>query len=261
MPSPSPTRRAADFEKAARFDNFAGLRNGLKQIAADRGDWAGIPMPLEGHRLIINPKFQDAALLGEIGQKPPEPDEPGLKLRNQFYSGERRCDVLIWEKDGKIEWGLNAAFHHFQHDLLTMGASVVWGVEQEHNALQLLATLLKPHAFKYYLMTGMFLEKSDRSGLTYMFRRLKPTVVIDSREGESMRYEIGETEARHRKDDMPRIICCLCMHPIAYYEGSWAGAMCPSDDVIAHLMMMRGDEAMFWRRSNQHPPYRPEAGL
>jgi hypothetical protein len=37
--------------------------------------------------------------------------------------------------------------------------------------------------------------------------------------------------------------------------------MCPTDDVIAHLALMRGDEAMFWRRCNQHPPYRPEAGL
>lgn len=32
-------------------------------------------------------------------------------------------------------------------------------------------------------------------------------------------------------------------------------------DVIAHLALMRGDEHMFWKRSNQHPPYRPEAGL
>jgi hypothetical protein len=51
------------------------------------------------------------------------------------------------------------------------------------------------------------------------------------------------------------------MHPIAYYHGSWAGAMCPTDDVIAHLSLMRGDEAMFWKRSTQHPAYRPEAGL
>jgi hypothetical protein len=51
------------------------------------------------------------------------------------------------------------------------------------------------------------------------------------------------------------------MHPIAYYEGSWAGAMCPTDDVIAHLMLMRGDEPMFWKRSSQHPATSPAAGL
>ena len=58
-----------------------------------------------------------------------------------------------------------------------------------------------------------------------------------------------------------RILACLCLHPIAYYADSWAGAMCPTDDVIAHLMLMRGDEPMFWRRSNQHAPTRPEAAL
>jgi hypothetical protein len=55
--------------------------------------------------------------------------------------------------------------------------------------------------------------------------------------------------------------CTLCLHPIGYYANSWAGAMCPTDDVIAHLMMMRADEPMFWRKANQHPPHRPEAGL
>ena len=77
------------------------------------------------------------------------------------------------------------------------------------------------------------------------FRRLKPTVAISLK----------------GTDKSPRILCALCLHPIAYYEDSWAGAMCPTDDVIAHLALMRGDEAMYWRRANQHPPWRPEAGL
>jgi hypothetical protein len=31
--------------------------------------------------------------------------------------------------------------------------------------------------------------------------------------------------------------------------------------VVAHLMLMRGDEHLFWRKANQHPPYQPEAGM
>ena len=57
------------------------------------------------------------------------------------------------------------------------------------------------------------------------------------------------------------MLCAPCLHPIAYYDGSWAGAMCPTDDVIAHLALMRGDEHMFWRRANQHAPWRREAGV
>jgi hypothetical protein len=51
------------------------------------------------------------------------------------------------------------------------------------------------------------------------------------------------------------------MHPLGYYGRSWAGCMVPTDDVIAHLLFMRGDEARFWGQCNHHEPWRPEAGL
>ena len=111
--------------------------------------------------------------------------------------------------------------------------------------LQLLGTLLRHHVFKQYLLTGMFLETSKRSGLTYLFRRLKPTVVLDARD----------------QAKSIRVLCALCLHPIGFYLESWAGAMTPTDDLIAHLMLMRGDEPMLWRRSNQHEPWHPEAAL
>lgn len=34
--------------------------------------------------------------------------------------------------------------------------------------------------------------------------------------------------------------------------------MVPTDDIIAHLIMMRGDERSYWSKANQHAP---EAGL
>ena len=58
-----------------------------------------------------------------------------------------------------------------------------------------------------------------------------------------------------------RILACLCMHTIGYYRDTWAGALCPTDDVIAHLILCRGDERLYWSRCNQHAPGRPEAGL
>ena len=134
-------------------------------------------------------------------------------------------------------------------DLQTMGASDAWGLEQETKALELLSSMTSERQMKQYLLTGMFLETSKRSGVMYVFRRLKPTVALAAHPG--LPEERGGMS----------ILCTLCMHPIAYYAGSWAGAMCPTDDVIAHLTMMRGDEKMFWRRANQHPPHRPEAGL
>lgn len=233
------------------LDGYHGLRSALAEIAADRDDWAGIPMPLDDQRLIVEPSYPKAQALMMMGlganDRPDEDD--GWRMRNSWYSGRHRCDIILMERDGVIDWGKLAAFHHITHDLQTMGASDAWGIEQEARAVGLLATMISHRQFKQYMLTGMFPERSKRSGVTYLFRRLKPTVALAAHPG------------LPEKPGGMRILCALCMHPIAYYHGSWAGAMCPTDDVIAHLTMMRGDEKMFWRRSNQHPPYRPEAGL
>lgn len=223
------------------------LRNRLNDLAKMRGEWAGLPMPLEGERLIVEPRYPFAEGLMAIGRQADEQDiDPDLrdaKVRNSFYSTRRRCQITIFETtDGRVDWGLEPAFHHITMDLQTLGCAEAWGMEQETAALELLSTLIDPRRFKQYLLTGSFIETSRRSGVVYMFRRLKPTVAI-------------------RSEDSVRVMCALCMHPIAYYARSWAGAMCPTDDVVAHLMLMRGDEAMFWRRSTQHPSWRPEAGL
>lgn len=233
------------------LDNFAELRNGIRRVATLLNEWAGIPMPLEGEQLVIEPNYPKAKeLMAVCGQEektiPKETDDElnGAKFRSSFWSCAKRSTVNVIElSNGRITYGLRHGIHHFSYDLRTLGCSQAWGIEQESNAVHLLATLLRHHQFKQYMLTGMFLESSERSRVTYMFRRLKPTICMSSR------------------TDSVKILCALCLHPIAYYEDSWAGAMCPTDDVIAHLMLMRGDEPMFWRRANQHAPHLPEAGL
>lgn len=214
-------------------------------IAQRDGEWAGIPMPMEGEQLVIEPKYYKAKELMEMCGQDEGPPGPlaGATLRGRFYSTAKSCDIYIVDHDGKVTWGFVPAVHHFELDLRTLGCADAWGMDQEFNALNTLGELVNQRQLKQYMLTGMFLETSKRSGKTYCFRRLKPTVVIHAPKGKM------------------RILTTLCLHPIAYYSGSWAGAMCPTDDVIAHLMLMRGDEPMFWRRANQHAAHRPEAGL
>ncbi len=241
---PCQDERAADFALLNALDSHSDLRNGIRKIAELRGDWAGIPMPLEGQRLIIEPKFPNGKGLSEIGSPEEVVQDNGEIMRNSFWSTQQRREILVWQNaDGSIEWGAVGCGHHFDYDLHTLMCSQAWGIEQESNAVKTLAALVNHHQFRQYMLTGMFIETSKRSGVSYMFRRLKPTVAIKEVNGAM------------------KILCALCLHPIAYYAGSWAGAMCPTDDVLAHLMLMRGDEPSFWKQSNQHPAWKPEAGL
>jgi len=227
-----------------QFDRFAGMRNTLRSMGDAIDEWAGIPMPLEGERLTIEPRYPKAQELMAICGQKKEEEPGGHKVRNVFWSDKLRSDIVVGElPDGKVAWGIKPGVHHLDMDLHTLGCADAWGIEQERRALNLLAGLIRHHQFKQYLLTGMFLEKSARTGIMYLFRRLKPTVAIRA-DGEEC-----------------RILCTLCMHPIGYYQSTWAGAMCPSDDVVAHLQLMRAEEPMYWRRANQHAPYRPEAGL
>lgn len=227
------------------LDGFSDLRNGLRRVADANHDWAGIPMPISGQRLVIEPHFPKAAELRAITEPPEEALPDDVAFINRWWSPRLRAEVYVWSEGGRI---LHAVLptHPLSLILGALGCSQAWGIEQEAKATQLLGTLVRHHQFKQYMLTGMFLETSKRSGLSYLFRRLRPTVVIDARD---------KSEARSR------ILCCLCMHPIAYYRDTFAGAMTPTDDVVAHLMMMRGDEHMFWKRSSQHQADRPEAAL
>ncbi len=228
------------------------VRLALERVAKRDGEWAGIPCPLDGQRLVMDPLYPKAEALAALNVaclktevKLPHWTD-GLKHRNTFWSWKWRADVAILERpDGRITYGLIPAVHGLGYAMETMRSADAWSLETEERALATLKTLTSNRQYHQYMLTGMFLEKSRRSGHHYIFRKLRPTVVL-----------------RHPGEDGNLdILCTLCLHPIAYYSGSWAGAMCPTDDVLAHLMLMRGDEPMFWRRANQHAAYRPESGL
>lgn len=236
--------QAGELEALRSLDAFARLRGTLAHIAEEREEWAGIPIPIDGERLIIEKSYPFAML----GHDPKDDSEDAeWRVRNTFYSRRWRIDVHVVEnrETGAVRFFATPASNGLDKQLHTIGASFAWGIEQESKALQLLGTMVRHHIMKQYLLTGMFLETSHRSGVTYLFRKLRPTVAL---------------RPNKAGNDM-RVLCCLCMHPIGYYANSWGGAMCPTDDVIAHLSMMRADEHMFWRRCNQHPAHRPEGGL
>lgn len=226
-------------------DRLHEARMFLKALAEESEEWCGIPMPLgKEEELVIEPSYPYANLFND---KEVERDDEDYRVRNSFVSRKRQCVVHVYEESaapGKVKClKIPRGPRRTDMEIKTMACSDAWGVIQEQKALQTLATMIRHHHFKRYLLTGMFLESSKRSGVVYIFRKLRPTIALKAH-GEKM-----------------EILCALCMHPIGYYMDTWAGSMCPTDDVIAHLALMRGDEHMFWKRCNQHQPDAPGAGL
>lgn len=226
-------------------------RNVSRLLAERDGEWSGLPIPIEEHTLTIeskNPWRDKVAELERSLYPQREAEDDGVTLVNAWYSRSRRCQVRVWrEAGGRVCWD------HSDYDTTikgmavwgTIAASQVWNFEAECTAVDKLATLVTPHLFESYVMTGMLLETSRRSAVTYVFRRCKPTLALrPARVGDHM-----------------SIIAALCLHPIGYYEGTWAGSMVPTDELIAHLLLMRGDEPLYWRRANQHPAWSPLAGI
>lgn len=213
----------------------------LSAIADHANEWAGLPIPFEDDDgLVVHPSYPWAHVFMKDNEDPQE----DVELVNQWYSPRLRCDIVLWREGGKLNHAALPAMQHAGLILKTLGAVGAWSVEAEVRALQKLASHVTEHAYTCYLLTGTFLETSPRSGVTYLFRKLRPTLAM-----------------RPDGDNQMRILAALCMHPIAYYSGSWAGAMVPTDDVLSHLLLMRADEKLLWRRCNQHGAQRPEAGI
>jgi hypothetical protein len=228
------------------------------------GEWQGIPIPLgadnplvlaEGHPLRdFYAKELGQADLTDVdiivaGGEVPEDEE----IVNTWFSRRRNAQVYVARGGGRyyafvVPVSPDRSMDRLTFWLQTIGSADAWDLEAEYRARDTLRAMLTERQWMHYDLTGCFFETSPRSRVTYVFRRLRPTLALSP---------------RGRDGRVGNMLCLavLCLHPIGYYANSWAGCMVPSDDVIAHLSWMRGDEAAFWKHANQHDPASPEAGI
>jgi hypothetical protein len=233
-----------------------------EHVTKTAGEWAGAPLPLEDIKLVVEPRYPFQGLNGMQFDKPGDSMETpiGREISREFGDcnsifpinvlHDSRNDTDVWiyhEGDGRSKiarLSSGGPGDRFEFAVRTMSAARAWSLEAEFTAMEKLKELVTPVAFKYYVTTGSFLETSQRSGVTYFFRRVRPTIAI-----------------KQDVDGDMRILAALCLHPIGYYEKTFAGVMVPTDDVIAHLLMMRGDEHRFWSKANHHDLRSIECGL
>lgn len=213
----------------------------LRDLAVKKSEWAGLAMPINDYELVTEPRYPYHIRLCQINEE----DQGDAEIVNKWFSRRLRGSVFVVRdpKTGKSRAVLQP-WNSIDMLIGTVYASRVWPIEAETRALEKLQTLIPDHMFRNYIMAGAIVETSQRSGISYIFRKLRPTIAI-----------------KPAADGQLRFLCALCLHPIGYYAGTWAGTMVPTDDLIAHLLLMRGDERHFWKQANQHGVFDPGAGL
>jgi hypothetical protein len=235
------------------------VRDLLDFLGEHEGDWQGIPVPLgDDMPVVVQPRHPMAEFFAttpgyrhECSATVVRDDE---RVVNRWLDRRRNREVYVFDTAGRyhakvVPLSPDRSMERLTYWLSTIGGSDAWNLEAEHKAREQLREVLTERQWRHYDLTGTFLEYSKRSRITYVFRRLRPTVAMSPRGPEG------------RDNETMRCLAVLCLHPIGYYANSWAGCMVPTDDVMAHLLMMRGDEAMFWGKAIQHQPHEPEAGL
>jgi hypothetical protein len=235
---------------------YAEISRHLAETKLPENDWAGLPVPVAGLNLVLEPRFKHKALenfrwkecYDEDGvrhalDEEPTPVPSEFRRVNSWWNAKYQVAVVVvQDKQGRAH-GRIMFQDKSSLTLRTLQAAAVWPVEAEQKAQKRLAELISAEMFELYVLTGHFTEESRRSKVTYLFRRGRPTV------------------AMREEGDSYFTLCALCLHPIGYYGDTWAGVMCPTDEVIAHLLMMRGSEQKFWANANQHSLDHPTAGL
>lgn len=230
----------------------------MRRICADAaeaaGEWGGAPMPVEESPLVLEPRYPYPQLRGAKLSNGrivyAEKDEPkDFTVVNSWFCKQYQAQiVVIREADGRTNFAMlhEGPGLRLRYWFMTVGVAVnhAWDIDVENRAVEKLASLITPHALHCYQLTGGFLETSKRSGVTYLFRKLRPTIAM-----------------RPDKRNLMTPIAVLCLHPLGYYAETWAGVMCPTDDVVAHLMLMRGDEHGFWKKANHHSVWQASAGI
>ena len=211
---------------------------------------------LPGLSLVLEPSYKHKCLenfrwkecYDENGVREEVHDEPmqgptQFRWINSWWNAKYQVNITVLrDQDGRARFTSLPA-DRLSFMIRTLDAAAAWPFEAEQKALQKLATLIPRHVFELYCLTGHLAAVSKRSQVTYLFRKGKPTIAI--RQDEEGGYPL----------------CAPCLHPIGYYDDTWDGVMCPTDAVIAHLLMMRGSEAKYWANANQHPVNHPAAGV
>lgn len=119
-------------------------------------------------------------------------------------------------------------------------------IEAETRAHGLLKSILdSDELYNMYLLHGCIIHRS--SDTIYVIRKGFPTLVFKAVDVEGVEHV--------------KFVGGLCAHIEATAQGMFAGSHCQTDDVIAHLLLLRSNETAFWEQANFHLPISGRLGV
>lgn len=222
----------------------------INQIASEHGFLSGVPIPVLGEHppdLVM----ASGVPLAEVfhmqqehrrHQRETEMAEEltmsRVRVRNSWHVLGDKTVCVVESTEGPMAFPRYDAGNRLRK--LIRGGEVRHHAHQtaaaEFKALESLRTRVSESQFDSYVLSGMFPERSPRSDIWYFFRKGYPTLAVTFH---------GKHEGNGK------VLAALCLHPMGYYAGTHVGLMTPTDEVIAHLLMMRADEHKFWAKSGQ----------
>lgn len=238
------------------FVTYAQASRHLAEAHIGQQDFSGLPVPVAGLNLVLETRYKHKRLnefrwkeyydengIHQVIDEPPPAKKSEFKTVNSWWNARYQTTIFVVHDEQGHAQARFLVDDRLSMTIRTLDAAAAWPVEAEQKAQQKLASLITAEAFELYGLAGHFTEISKRSRLAYLFRKGRPTIAL------------------RQDDEFRRALCALCLHPIGYYGHTWAGVMCPTDEVIAHLLMMRGSEEKYWANANQHSLDHPAAGL
>lgn len=246
----------------AEITDHERLMYGLSLWAADQGWPFGCPIPSLGpsqKRLIIAKRAPFADREKPILSMPElRGDVVPRELREKQECDDWKIINSWWHRDGNRIYvvektdGTRQAYvdkhpvvTRFEMIVETMGARLgAVTARAEATAMMNLADRLTVPQADSYVLNGCFIESSKRSNCKYILRKGLPTIAL----GLSLTGDM-------------KFLAALCLHPLSFFEDTWCGSMAPSDEVLAHLLLMRADEHRYWKECIQHPVWDPRSGI
>lgn len=242
--------------------SWEAIRWGVDRLCEERGWHHGVPLPssTDQYRRIVMAK--GCPLADKHGHGVPfafahkdgvhtcstKDVENATYLVNKWRPYPSEVSVYRDEKGAfKVRWPIAHERLKIVLDTMMTRAGAV-SAESEFKAMECLLPKINESQWECYVLSGMFPETSKRSGVTYILRKGLPTLAMRM----VPRPEGGEQR---------NFLAALCLHALAWYEGTFVGSYPPTDEVINHLMMIRGDEHGFWKKSVQHGITDPLAGI